>query len=165
VKIFSYWIDRSCLNQRILGLKKTECTAVECDDINEKLPAPFRITLLLLRFFYNHILSYSLVGFLDCTIRIFEQFNPAFNIDDMIRICLRSIVVSLTHELQERAVFLSGQPSKNWPPSKVCAMCCENCIVVYRFCQVFVIATRLGNWLLVLHLVIAANITGHDNFL
>jgi hypothetical protein len=37
--------------------------------------------------------------------------------------------------------------------------------IVYRFCQVFVIAARLGNWLLLLQLVIAADITGHGNFL
>jgi hypothetical protein len=42
---------------------------------------------------------------------------------------------------------------------------CDVCSIVYRFCQVFVIAARLGNWLLLLHLVIAAEITGHGNFL
>jgi hypothetical protein len=81
----------------------------------------------------------------------------------MIYICLRSIVVFLTDESEERAVFLDGHPSKYWPPSKVCVVWC----VLYSvpLFQVFVIAARLGNWLLLLHLVIAADITGHGNFL
>jgi hypothetical protein len=66
-------------------------------------------------------------------------------------------------ESEERAVFLGGHPSKYWLPSKVCAVWCVQYSV--PLCQVFVIAARLGNWLLLLHLVIAADITGHGNFL
>jgi hypothetical protein len=73
----------------------------------------------------------------------------------MIYICLRSIVVFFTDEPEERAVFLGGHPSKYWPPSKVCAVWCVQYSV--PLCHVFVITARLGNWLLLLYLVIAAN--------
>jgi hypothetical protein len=66
-------------------------------------------------------------------------------------------------ELEERAVFLGGHPSKYWPPPKVCLVWCVQYSV--PVCQEFVIAARLSNWLLLLHLVIAADITGHGNFL
>jgi hypothetical protein len=42
---------------------------------------------------------------------------------------------------------------------------CGVCSIVYRFVRNFVIAARLGDWLLSLHLVIAADITGHGNLL
>jgi hypothetical protein len=83
--------------------------------------------------------------------------------DDMIYICWRSIVVVLTDESEERAVFLGGHPSKYWPPSKVCAVWCMQYSV--PLCQECVIAACLGYWLLLLHLVIPAYITGHGNFL
>jgi hypothetical protein len=69
----------------------------------------------------------------------------------------------LTDESEERTVFLGGHPSKFWPPSCVCAVWCAQCSV--PLCQVFVIAVRRGNWLLLLHVVFAADITGHGNFL
>ena len=57
-------------------------------------------------------------------------------------------------------VFLGGHRSKYWPPSR-CVQC-VNCVQYsVPLCQVFVISARLGNWLLLLHLVIAADITGH----
>jgi hypothetical protein len=57
-----------------------------------------------------------------------------------------------------------------WSPIQVLAsiLCvCGVMCAVYSvpLCQVFVIAARLGNWLLLLHLVIAADITGRGNFL
>jgi hypothetical protein len=70
---------------------------------------------------------------------------------------------SESDESAERAVFLGGHPSKYWPPSKMCAVWCVQYSV--PLCQVFVIAARLGNWLLLLQLVIATDITGHGNFL
>jgi hypothetical protein len=66
-------------------------------------------------------------------------------------------------ESEERAVFLGGHPSKYWPPPKVCAVWCVQYSV--PLCQVFVIAARLGNWLLLLQLVIAADTKDHGNFL
>jgi hypothetical protein len=53
-------------------------------------------------------------------------------------------------------------------PSTGLHLRCVLCVYVQYIvplCQVFVIAARLGNWLLLLHLVIAADITGHGNFL
>jgi hypothetical protein len=44
--------------------------------------------------------------------------------NDMIYICLHSIVVFLIDELEEQVVFLGGHPSMYWPPSKVCAVWC-----------------------------------------
>jgi hypothetical protein len=61
--------------------------------------------------------------------------------DDMIYMCLRSIVVFLTDESEERAVFLGGHPFKYWSPSKMCAVRCVQCSV--PLCHVFVIAARL----------------------
>jgi hypothetical protein len=78
-------------------------------------------------------------------------------------ICWRSIVNQQSDESEERKVFLGGHPSKYWPPSKVCAVWWVQYSVL--LCQVFVIAALLGNLQLLLHLVIAANITGRGNFL
>jgi hypothetical protein len=81
-----------------------------------------------------------------------------------LRIWRRSNFMSsvLTDESEERVVFPRGHPCKYWPPSKVCVVWC---VQYNALSGILVITACLRNWLLLLYLVIAADITGHVNFL
>jgi hypothetical protein len=69
----------------------------------------------------------------------------------------------LTDESEERAVFLGvTHTSTMQPPAKVCTVWCVQHSVPH--CQKFFTAPRLGNGLLLLHLIIAVDFTGHGNF-